>query len=168
MLLYILKLESDKYYVGTTNKISNRIEDHISDIGSEWTKKYKFIEVVNVFEIDDLYDENKHTLKMMSKYGIDNVRGGSFTTIDLNDTQKKLITEMIYGAENKCFNCGSKDHFAKKCHMKGNTNRCYKCGRQGHYANQCYTKKDTYVNNVLNYKYDQYATRENAMNCIIL
>lgn len=43
----------------------------------------------------DSFDEDKYTLKYMEKEGIDNVRGGSFSQIELSDEQIKLINQMI-------------------------------------------------------------------------
>ena len=44
--IYCLRLEENKYYVGKTNHIEFRLENHI---GSEWTKKYKPISVENIW-----------------------------------------------------------------------------------------------------------------------
>ena len=39
--IYILKLQSNKYYIGKTNNPNFRLEEHGSGKGSTWTKKYK-------------------------------------------------------------------------------------------------------------------------------
>ena len=82
--IYILKLINDKYYVGKSNNPSIRLESHFSSNGSVWTQKYKPLEVIEVIPDCDNYDEDKYTLKMMNKYGILNVRGGSFCQINLS------------------------------------------------------------------------------------
>ena len=47
------------------------------------------------------------TLHAVDKqYGIDNVRGGSYCKMVLEEEVKKLIQKEIYTSENKCFNCG--------------------------------------------------------------
>jgi hypothetical protein len=51
----------------------------------------------------------------MEKFGINNVRGGSFCQVKLNSENKKTIKHMINSSTDKCFNCGSKNHFANKC-----------------------------------------------------
>lgn len=51
----------------------------------------------------------------MAKYGIDNVRGGSFSQLILNNYEKNIINKMIATAENKCYICGKIGHFANKC-----------------------------------------------------
>ena len=63
----------------------------------------------------DYYDEDKYTIKMMFKHGIDNVRGGSFCSIILQTEEIKVITKMINNANDKCFKCYSESHFCTKC-----------------------------------------------------
>ena len=75
--IYILRCTDDKWYVGKTTKLEKRILFHFRKNGSEWTKKHVPIEVDQVIPGCDDFDVDKYTLQTMSKYGIDNVRGGS-------------------------------------------------------------------------------------------
>jgi hypothetical protein len=50
--------------------------------------KYKPIELIELLPNCDDYDEDKHTIKYMDKYGIDTVRGGSFVLIQLDKTHR--------------------------------------------------------------------------------
>jgi len=113
--IYILKCINNKYYIGRTNNIFRRINEHLTQYGSSWTTKYKPIKIK---EIDncDIFDEDKYTLKMMAQYGISNVRGGTFTRITLTPKEKNFIRKMIWNATDKCFKCGSTKHFSKTCH----------------------------------------------------
>ena len=113
--IYILKLELGKYYVGKTTNITDRIEDHYSGNGSEWTKKYKLIAIMELHHNCDNYDEDKYTFKMIEKYGIDNVRGGTFTKINLTNDHKKMIMERIYSAQDRCRSCGQLGNFINQC-----------------------------------------------------
>ena len=63
----------------------------------------------------DVYDEDKYTIKYMEKYGINNVRGGSFCQIRLSDNNLITLNQMIIGVSNKCYICGSNTHFACEC-----------------------------------------------------
>ena len=51
----------------------------------------------------------------MTKYGIDNVRGGSFCQINLNDNQIEVLKSMITSTQDKCFNCNKTGHFINDC-----------------------------------------------------
>ena len=59
--IYILELEEGKYYIGKTSNIDLRIEQHNELYGSEWTKKYKPINVLEIIKDCDDYDEDKYT-----------------------------------------------------------------------------------------------------------
>lgn len=115
MFIYILQLEQGKYYVGKTTQPSFRIESHFHGEGSSWTKKYKPLTVLEMIPNCDSYDEDKHTIRCMEKYGIQNVRGGSFCEIKLSEMNVRTLNQMIQGATDKCYICGKSDHFAREC-----------------------------------------------------
>jgi hypothetical protein len=51
----------------------------------------------------------------MDKYGINNVRGGSFVSVKLEKSIIDALKQMSNGTNNKCFKCGKEGHFAKEC-----------------------------------------------------
>ena len=80
---YILKLESNKYYVGKTENIEQRMIDHYSGQGSKWTQLYSPIEILEIFPFIHKWQESYITLITMKKYGIENVRGGPWCMINM-------------------------------------------------------------------------------------
>jgi len=115
--IYVLQLSHNKYYIGRTKNPDFRLNDHFSGNGSYWTIRYKPLKILQLLDDCNVYDEDKYTLMYMDKYGIDNVRGGSFVKIKLSKEEIKIITKMINGANDKCFVCGG-DHFVNECQMK--------------------------------------------------
>lgn len=113
--IYILKLENNKYYIGKTDNPEIRLNSHFNLNGSEWTKKYKPIEIIQIIPNCDNYDEDKYTKIYMDKYGINNVRGGSYVKLELDTDTIKFLEKESIGTNDKCFNCGIKGHFAKDC-----------------------------------------------------
>ena len=148
--LYCLLLEGGHYYVGKSNNVNVRLEDHLHHGGSEWTILHKPVSVCEIRHDCDDWDEDKFVKQMMALHGIDRVRGGSYSQTILPKFVKYLLVREIRGATNKCFRCGASDHFASHCDLAsmasvGSSNNrrskshvvCFKCNARGHYANEC-------------------------------
>jgi predicted GIY-YIG superfamily endonuclease len=116
--IYILRLEGGKYYVGKSEDVINRFSQHINGYGSFWTRKYKPISLEKIIENASPFDEDKITKEYMSKYGIDNVRGGSYVEIELSEFHKRVLKMEIWGATDLCTQCGRAGHFVKDCYAK--------------------------------------------------
>lgn len=115
--IYILKCEDNKFYVGKTNDIEKRLEEHFNDekYASAWTSYYSPIKLKRFIENQDDYDEDKWVIRMMANKGIENVRGGSFSRVILPDEDKMILQRMIDGARDQCLICGDNNHFALQC-----------------------------------------------------
>jgi len=115
MVIYIIELENSKYYVGKSDNHNLRIENHNNNLGSEWTKLYKPVRTIDVIHTVDDFDEDKYTLATMRTYGIDNVRGGSFSQCVLTDSVRDIINTMLCTDKDLCYVCGGSGHFANQC-----------------------------------------------------
>lgn len=113
MIVYVLKLSQGKYYVGRTENLERRIDEHRFGKGSAWTKMFSVIDVEKTYETDSRFYEDMIVKEMMHEHGIDNVRGGSYP-FDISDEEYQFISREIHGANDECFKCGG-NHFARRC-----------------------------------------------------
>ena len=116
--VYVLRLRSGKYYVGKTDNLDRRIEQHMSGRGAAWTQKYKPVAVEKTYKNAGQFDEDKVTKEYMAKYGIENVRGGTYVSVELDESQEDAVQKEIRGATDCCTRCGRKGHFVKDCYAR--------------------------------------------------
>jgi len=120
--IYILKLKEKKYYIGKTKNIEKRLVDHFAGNGSGWTKKYKPISLITTVLSTSYFDEDKYVKEYMSKYGIENVRGGTYSNIELDDNCISVLEKEIRHSKNLCTRCGRDTHFIKDCYANTDSN----------------------------------------------
>jgi cellular nucleic acid-binding protein len=125
--LYVLKLQKGKYYVGKTQDVMKRYKEHQDGKGSSWTSKYPPISLLESRPIISVHDENNTTKDYMKKYGVEQVRGGSYSQIKLDDNIISLLLNEINGNTDKCFKCGLAGHFAKFCKNKEEKEEVWCC-----------------------------------------
>ena len=91
--VYVIECRTpNHYYVGFTRNLYQRITQHNTGIGSEFTKIHGVKRVVETFyyftEDDALAAEEKITRQYMKKFGASNVAGGSIA--QLSDKARKI------------------------------------------------------------------------------
>ena len=118
--IYVLKLKEQKWYIGRSDNPLKRIGEHFLGKGCEWTRTYRPTKIRKIYGNCDPYDEDKYTRLYMNKYGIDNVRGGSFCTVKLSGIERHFLQKMIDGALGQCYICHSSTHFVRDCSLKKN------------------------------------------------
>jgi predicted GIY-YIG superfamily endonuclease len=113
--IYVLRCVKDKFYVGKTKKsIEERVAEHKAN-PTAWTEKYPVVELVHSIPESSAFDEDKWTKIYMNRYGIANVRGGTYATIKLQPQQIAFLQQEFMGATDRCYVCGQTGHFARAC-----------------------------------------------------
>lgn len=123
--VYVIQCNNkNKYYIGKSENIENRINQHKSGIGAQFIKNnggvYKQLNLITPNNTHDLgLREQQETIAQMLKNGFNNVRGWEFTSSnDLTYEECISIKTLILGSGDFCRKCGSSEHFAKDCENK--------------------------------------------------
>jgi predicted GIY-YIG superfamily endonuclease len=117
--IYILRLRSPpgeppRYYVGSAVDYEDRVRAHFAGAGAAFTKKYPPVELVEV-RAGDRYDEEAATRRLMAERGIEFVRGGAYTRVQLPPEDVFTLQHEIWAAAGRCTNCGRDNHFVATC-----------------------------------------------------
>lgn len=92
--LYVLKLTNGKVFVGSSAP-SNDV--HLFGTGYSWTTMYKPIGILQIINNCNDDDIDNYTILYMKKYGIDNVRGGSYSDVFFSDAMRSNLYYELYG-----------------------------------------------------------------------
>jgi predicted GIY-YIG superfamily endonuclease len=128
--LYVLQLENGKYYVGKTADVKKRFEQHVSGKGAEWTKIHRPVKLLETRRITSEHDENNTTKDLMKKYGMENVRGGAYSTTDISPEVEDVLRLEMKSNTNACYKCGKSGHISKYCSRKTSFKGTCHCGRE--------------------------------------
>lgn len=114
--IYILRLRAGKYYIGKTKNVDKRWAEHTAGCGSGWTKKYPPVSLVKSVVSTSQFDEDRYVKEYMGKYGIENVRGGTYSNVVLDANCIAVLEKEIRHSKNLCVRCGRGTHFVKDCY----------------------------------------------------
>ena len=96
---YILQLENENWYVGITERGTDRLYEHFCGLGAKWTKLHKPVSIHRLDYIGSTKTEaseweKQTTLELMHQKGYKNVRGYTWCQIALPQRPRELISKM--------------------------------------------------------------------------
>jgi len=113
MSIYILNLENQKYWVGYTSDIIQRIKQFKGL--NEWVSNNKPLSFHKIISARK-YRLDHEVKDLMAEVGIDNVRGGSWSdTILPSSVIYALNTEILGDPDKVCFMCQKVGHYVQDC-----------------------------------------------------
>ena len=122
----MLKLKQRKYYVGKTDHTLQRFNQHMRKNGAKWTKKYPVVDLYDFHPRMKASDENRITREMMRKFGVANVRGGSWTKVNMTKSEVARLEAKLNQKKSvstkKCTRCGRDSHTKSKCYARTHKN----------------------------------------------
>ena len=125
MIVYVLRLQDNRFYVGKSNNAKKSYQDHINGTACEWTKRYPPIIMEKI--IPNAPDEMVEILlkEYVLKYGAHNVQGEASMNPFLLPSYPLVNIKTLSYVQNI---------MKKQEGMIG----CYKCGRMGHKGWDCF------------------------------
>lgn len=100
MEIYCLKLESNKYFLHVSEcgcSQNNKSDEHIllkAEIYHSYLQKYKPISIIKKIKIENIMEVDSYVKQHMMEYGIDNVRGGSYSEEDMHNIVPNVLHEL--------------------------------------------------------------------------
>ena len=127
--IYILELEGGNYYVGKTDHTFQRFNQHWQGLGAKWTQKHKPVDLYAFHKDRKDSDENKFTLAMMRNFGVENVRGGSWTRVEMSQGEIRRLESRLHKRRRRrkelataCARCGRTSHNITTCYARSHAN----------------------------------------------
>lgn len=104
IIVYVMHLLDNKYYVGMVNKTED-LRNICNTVSSKFTNKYKPLSILSSIGLQKktgISYKTIFTLKYMQKYGIDNVRGGGYSEIEITPSSRENIQHYFSHLPNLC------------------------------------------------------------------
>lgn len=124
--VYVIVLDNGKRYVGKSENIPTRIQQHKHGNGSAWCKQNGTVTLWQDTAITPMLDdlnvwEQTETIAQMIEHGCNNVRGWEFTSCNLlTKLECELFERLARASLNACRTCGYNGHYANQCRNTDN------------------------------------------------
>jgi len=112
--IYVLELCENKYYIGATMamNLNTCLRQHFRYGGNDWLHKWRPLRIHKLYRNTraGTVDLNRITFEYMRKWGVDNVRGGSYSMIEFSLAESeqlkrdmRVVTIRTYGRGREVF-----------------------------------------------------------------
>ncbi len=113
MSIYVLRLERSKFWVGYTNDPVQRLKQFTGL--NEWILTYKPESIYKIIPARK-YRLDTEVKEMMVEFGIENVRGGTWSESILPNTVIHTLRSELFGdSDIICFMCRKVGHYVQDC-----------------------------------------------------
>ena len=119
--VYVLELNGGGFYVGKSENVQSRVQQHLAGAGSSRYCSAKggvkrVVPTLTPAQENLAGWEQSETLAQMRKHGFDNVRGFEWTRSGpLEASDYQTIRTLLLGHADLCRRCGGEGHFAAQC-----------------------------------------------------
>jgi predicted GIY-YIG superfamily endonuclease len=103
-MVYVLELENGKYFVGSSEQLETCYEQHKNGGCHEFTTKYTPVKILEQTLTMSKYDEVNMVYKYMEKYGVSNVRGGPYQSINMSASEAMELQKLLMHTNEKKIN----------------------------------------------------------------
>lgn len=92
--LFLLELEHGKFYAGASSDPVKALEEYRERLGvvSQWTQIHRPVRLREVIRVARVEDLDVYVRKWMLQYGVENVRGGSWSSVRLTDKDRQVLS----------------------------------------------------------------------------
>jgi hypothetical protein len=92
--LFLLELEHGKFYAGASSDPVKALEECRERLGSfsQWTQIHRPVRLREVVRVAQVVDLDVYVRKWMLQYGVENVRGGSWSSVRLTDKDRQVLS----------------------------------------------------------------------------
>lgn len=108
--IYVLELCGNKYYIGATMamNLNTRLRQHFRSGGNDWLHKWRPLRIHKLYRNsrEGDVDLNRIMFEYMRKFGVDNVRGGSYSMTDLSLVEREQLKRAMGIVNIRTYNRG--------------------------------------------------------------
>lgn len=92
---FLLELEHGKYYAGASSDPVKTLEECREGFGLQWTQIHRPVRLLEIVRLARAEELDAYVRKWMLKYGVENVRGGSWSAARLSDKDRQVLSQEL-------------------------------------------------------------------------